>query len=1360
MPSTLADYEINPDAARSYADAVVDTHGFPVLRDAVRARLSLTKEEEARLLEKWSAHSCLQWLDMRENPREPPDELEELKFYALLGVPDEFRPDVWRRLCEDVHGVIMVENEYETLVDMHAGEVTVATADIDRDVDRTFPSNLAFMSTCREELRRVLTALSFKFPHIGYCQGMNFVCGMLLLLLEEEDAFWVMVTILTVLTPTYYSGNLAGNMADQMVLEGLLREHLPACNEALQSNEVTLDMVATQWLLSLFVNALPTETVLRVWDIFFFDGREALMRVALAMFLQARDELVHAENAMEVVGALNRVLIAAFDADSLIAAAYGNFESVTMKVIDELTSDAMAKLYADQSNNHRRDEMKQLHQSTHFTVAELKAMHRDFKLLADATTGGIKDCQTLSTVVKKNSPTNEANIPLLFHAFDLNQDRQIDFRELMHGLSTLCRGTVDERLELAFNCYDTNNTGFLEKGEVRNMVTFLLRSQFTITPSADVVEKHVTCIFEEADSDGDGKINFAEYSLGVKSIPLLTDCYQLITTGETSKTPTLHGQLPEKKDDLDAPLTARNRTGLTTVGTGSRREIAAEKRKKRMEAEQMIMSEHHMARELSRAQKSKGTRRTVWEELLANHLDDSCRPEGIHTAVLGGLPADLRPRIWNYFVTQNVSRNTKPGIYDNLQEFIEKNSTKILLPLELDDQVPEERDVLDQAGVAKGTEALRRVLLAVTNFLPHVGYMPGMHMLGAFLLLFVPEEDVFWLLVACVVGQTPISTEYTRTQPLSIPEVEATLSYTILWAKLTPQIREHLSSLQGLQPRLIQLIDSWLDRIFVGVVPPATAVRIWDCYLLLGPTALPRIAVALVLAAKECLLEASNTEEVITALSKVARLWPEPGALLAAAFKEDATGFKQQGLCGICLQEVGRVDVEWLEDLRSHHAQLQLLNNGNLSLLYGSRVDSIRHVAAPLQVSPRLRGRVVLAAAATNTQVWGLGDGGSDGGGGVAGGSRWNALTGQVLAPLQPQPGSTWEITCIADMGQGIWLGLKGGRIGRCTYTGDWLSPLNAHAADVQFIMKWSGTEALTGSLDGDLLLWSLQQIGREVGQPMKFQGDGKRYMCAVEIPASSQAWLGGPEGVAVFDGQKTSPMLTIEVNKGVTALAVVSGSEPEHAAVWAAGIDGAITVLEGTHMGPARQMGHVAHIIPAQKNGICCIVEVGTEVWSGHTDGTVRVYCRRTYGILRILGEHTTTVCCIVPIPEPVSRLTLAWVASEDGMVSMWVAEKMPTERQTIIAQNSPSHTTKNDERMTQSNSKDSKQGFVDGLFGGLTDRERQQASDERSAIVRRQNNATSAASAANGASGSSMAASLGKTALGMFSGGFSNPF
>eukprot|EP00658_Telonema_sp_P-2_P045315 TRINITY_DN33253_c0_g1_i1.p1 TRINITY_DN33253_c0_g1~~TRINITY_DN33253_c0_g1_i1.p1 ORF type:complete len:151 (-),score=48.74 TRINITY_DN33253_c0_g1_i1:56-508(-) len=115
--------------------------------------------------------------------------------YATRGIPDEFRPACWRRICESMHGCRIREDEYSKLLDTHAGEVTRATQDIDRDVDRTFPSNLAFMSTCREELRRVLTAVSYRVPRIGYCQGMNFITGMLLLLLEEEDAYWAMVTI-------------------------------------------------------------------------------------------------------------------------------------------------------------------------------------------------------------------------------------------------------------------------------------------------------------------------------------------------------------------------------------------------------------------------------------------------------------------------------------------------------------------------------------------------------------------------------------------------------------------------------------------------------------------------------------------------------------------------------------------------------------------------------------------------------------------------------------------------------------------------------------------------------------------------------------------------------------------------------------------------------------------------------------------------------------------------------------------------------------------------------------------------------------------------------------------------------------
>jgi hypothetical protein len=42
-------------------------------------------------------------------------------------------------------------------------------------------------------LRRVLRAYSYYDREVGYCQGMNFIAGMFLTLMSEEEAFWVLV---------------------------------------------------------------------------------------------------------------------------------------------------------------------------------------------------------------------------------------------------------------------------------------------------------------------------------------------------------------------------------------------------------------------------------------------------------------------------------------------------------------------------------------------------------------------------------------------------------------------------------------------------------------------------------------------------------------------------------------------------------------------------------------------------------------------------------------------------------------------------------------------------------------------------------------------------------------------------------------------------------------------------------------------------------------------------------------------------------------------------------------------------------------------------------------------------------------
>ena len=51
--------------------------------------------------------------------------------------------------------------------------------------------------------------------------------GMLLLLLEEEDAYWAMLTFVDKLVPAYFVRDLIGNRTDERVLDALLKVQLP-----------------------------------------------------------------------------------------------------------------------------------------------------------------------------------------------------------------------------------------------------------------------------------------------------------------------------------------------------------------------------------------------------------------------------------------------------------------------------------------------------------------------------------------------------------------------------------------------------------------------------------------------------------------------------------------------------------------------------------------------------------------------------------------------------------------------------------------------------------------------------------------------------------------------------------------------------------------------------------------------------------------------------------------------------------------------------------------------------------------------------------------------------------------------------
>eukprot|EP00755_Sulcionema_specki_P019105 Sspe_Gene.68595::Locus_40443_Transcript_1_1_Confidence_1.000_Length_762::g.68595::m.68595/K19932/NCS1; neuronal calcium sensor 1 len=118
---------------------------------------------------------------------------------------------------------------------------------------------------------------------------------------------------------------------------------------------------------------------------------------------------------------------------------------------------------------------------------------------------------------------------LVFNAFDLNSDGYISFGEFIQSMSTMTRGTPDEKLRLAFRLYDHGGESGRPRGylvrqdmltvveELHSMLGDLITTQGgALTPQA-LVDK----LFDEMDVDRDGRISFDEYLQGARRDPAI-----------------------------------------------------------------------------------------------------------------------------------------------------------------------------------------------------------------------------------------------------------------------------------------------------------------------------------------------------------------------------------------------------------------------------------------------------------------------------------------------------------------------------------------------------------------------------------------------------------------------------------------------------------------------------------------------------------------------------------------------------------------------------------------------------------------------------------------------------------------------
>ncbi|XP_032940697.1 TBC1 domain family member 2A [Catharus ustulatus] len=260
----------------------------------------------------------------------------ELKSLIRSGIPVEHRQRVWRwmvsRHCSPVPG------HYQRLLEQSRSTEHPACRQIELDLPRTLTNNKHFSSPSSHlipKLRRVLLAFSWHNPAIGYCQGLNRLAAVALLVLEdEESAFWCLVYIVENLMPAdYYSDTLITSQVDQRVFKDFLSEKLPRLMAHFGQYRIDVSLITFNWFLVAFVDSLVSDILLRVWDAFLYEGTKVIFRYALAIFKYNEEEILRIHDSVEIYQYLRFFTRMITDGRKLMNIAFNDLNPFPMKLL-------------------------------------------------------------------------------------------------------------------------------------------------------------------------------------------------------------------------------------------------------------------------------------------------------------------------------------------------------------------------------------------------------------------------------------------------------------------------------------------------------------------------------------------------------------------------------------------------------------------------------------------------------------------------------------------------------------------------------------------------------------------------------------------------------------------------------------------------------------------------------------------------------------------------------------------------------------------------------------------------------------------------------------------------------------------
>ncbi|ETN62314.1 hypothetical protein AND_005994 [Anopheles darlingi] len=211
--------------------------------------------------------------------------LAKVRKRVFKGIPEKVRRQVWSKLLNLQAVMDSNRGKYNDMLHL-ARQWSTEARQIDSDVNRQFREHLDFRerySAKQKSLFNILVAYSVYNTEVGYCQGMSALAGLLLMYMEEEEAFWALSILLANKKYAMHGLFIEGFPKLNRFLahhDKIIAKFIPKLKKHFDQYHLDSILYSLKWFFLVFIERIPFSLCLRVWDVYLLDGEKVVTAMA------------------------------------------------------------------------------------------------------------------------------------------------------------------------------------------------------------------------------------------------------------------------------------------------------------------------------------------------------------------------------------------------------------------------------------------------------------------------------------------------------------------------------------------------------------------------------------------------------------------------------------------------------------------------------------------------------------------------------------------------------------------------------------------------------------------------------------------------------------------------------------------------------------------------------------------------------------------------------------------------------------------------------------------------------------------------------------------------------------------------